>query len=793
MSLQQQYLDRATHEYDAGCGCDGCVGITKELENSASPDGVFEGDIGPDIGETPGSAGTINVGQTLVNTVDSAYDNDWFRITLSPGQSIQITLNGSSVGGGTLSDPLVRLYDASGNLIDTDDDGGPGFNSLLNFYTATGGVFYISAEAYSNNVGTYTLSVQEVTFNPNDSWMDSPDFSSSLLDAISWDTQFDHNDITVFFAPAGYTADGVTAEGFNAFERQQFINAFNAIEEVTNLTFNIVNSGEEADWELILDLDELSGVYGRFNPPGHGGDGNDGVGQFAGDLWDRYSGGDLTEGGFGYFTIMHELLHGLGLAHPHDTGGDSSVLPGVSGSRDDFGNFDLNQGVFTMMSYNPGYHTGTAGSAPAAGTGDAQGVTYGYAAGPMAVDIGILQALYGANTTHNNAGNTYVLPTGTGSGVFWSSIWDTGGLDTIRHAGSGAAQIDLRAATLELEVGGGGFVSAANGTRGGYTIAAGVVIENAIGGSGSDRIIGNQAANTLNGFGGFDTIRAENGNDTINGGNGADSLFGGNGNDLIRGDDGFDQLFGEAGNDTLLGGNSNDYMFGGAGDDLIRGGLNLGLSTELLDGGLGNDTLAGEGGFDLLRGGDGDDYLDGGNQADNLYGDAGNDTLVGGQGFDRLFGGTGDDVLNGGEGPDGHFGQEGNDTIYGEDGDDRFFGGSGDDLILAGDGTDTIYADSGFDTINGGNGNDLMFGRFNADTFVFIGAHGNDTIGDFDEFSTNERIDFSGLGTMNNINQVMAATTQSGNTVIINTGGGNSIQLNGVLRADLDSSDFIFV
>ena len=46
---------------------------------------------------------------------------------------------------------------------------------------------------------------------------------------------------------------------------------------------------------------------------------------------------------------------------------------------------------------------------------------------------------------------------------------------------------------------------------------------------------------------------------------------------------------------------------------------------------------------------------------------------------------------------------------------------------------------------------------------------------------------------MNNINQVMAATTQSGNNVIINTGGGNSIQLNGVLRADLDSSDFIFV
>ncbi|MCZ4255682.1 pre-peptidase C-terminal domain-containing protein [Sulfitobacter sp. G21635-S1] len=771
------------------CGCDSCM--AEKEESGALPDDAAP-EIGPDIGETPGTAGTINVGQTIVNTIDVANDNDWFRITLTAGQSIQITLNGSSVGGGTLSDPLVRLYDASGSIIDSDDDGGPGLNSLLNFYSENGGVFYISAEAYGSNTGTYTLSVQEVTFNPNDSWEDSPDFASPLLDSISWDTRFDHNVITVYFGEAGYTADGVTSEGFNAYERQQFMRAFDAIEAVTNLTFNIVNSGDGADWELILDTNELDGVYGRFNPPGYGGDGNDGVGQFAGNLWDRFAGGDLTEGGFGYFTIMHELLHGLGLAHPHDTGGDSSVMPGVGSSRDDFGDFNINQGVFTMMSYNPGYHTGTPGSAPADGTGDGTGVPYGYAAGPMALDIAVLQGLYGANNSHNSGNTTYVLPTGTGAGVFWSTIWDSGGNDTIRHNGAGAAVIDLRAATLAVEMGGGGFVSAVNGTRGGFTIAAGTVIENAVGGNAGDLIFGNQANNQLSGFGGFDTMHGGAGNDTIDGGNGADSLYGGAGNDLIIGSDGFDQLFGEAGNDTLQGGNTNDYLFGGDGNDLLLGGLNIGTSTELLDGGAGNDTLRGEGGFDLLRGGDGDDVLDGGNQADNLYGDAGNDTLFGGAGFDRLFGGTGDDVLNGGDGPDGHFGQQGNDTIYGGDGNDRFFGGTGNDLILAGNGNDTIYADSGFDTLNGGAGNDLLFGFFNADTFVFEAGHGNDTIGDFDEFNAGERIDFSGLGTMNNLTQVLNASTQIGNNVVINTGGGNSIQLNGVQLADLDASDFIF-
>ena len=748
----------------------------------------FTTEVGPDIGETPGTAGTINVGQTIVNTIDVANDNDWFRITLTAGQSIRITLNGSPTGEGTLTDPYLRLYNAAGIEIDHNDDGGTGYNSLLNFTTTTGGVFYISAEAYITRIGTYTLSVQEVTFNPNDSWENSPDFTSPLLDAMSWDTRFDHNVITVYFGEAGYTADGVTSEGFNAYERQQFLQAFASISEVTNLTFNVVNSGDGADWELILDTNELNGVYGRFNPPGYGGDGNDGVGQFAGNLWDRFAGGDLTEGGFGYFTIMHEMLHGLGLAHPHDTGGDSSVLPGVSSPRDDFGDYDLNQGVFTMMSYNPGYHTGTPGSDPAAGTGDGAGTPYGYAAGPMAVDIGVLQGLYGANNNHNGGNTTYVLPTGTGAGVFWSTIWDTGGIDTIRHSGAGAARIDLRDATLQMESGGGGFISAVNGTRGGFTIAAGAMIENAFGGVADDFIVGNEGNNNLLGFAGFDTIFGQAGADNIDGGTGADVLYGGQGNDVINGAGGFDQIYGDFGDDRLIGGASADRLYGGLDNDVLIGGD----GDDGLFGQLGNDTLFGGDGNDVEFGGTGDDRLIGGGGFDRLYGDAGNDTLLGGAQADRLYGGINHDVLNGGQGNDALFGQLGNDTIYGEDGNDVIFGGSQNDLILAGNGNDTVYGDEGFDTINGGNGNDLLFGRFNADTFVFFGGHGNDTIADFDEFNGFERIDFRGLGALNNINQVLAATSQSGANVIINTGGGNTIQLNGVLRADLDGSDFIF-
>ena len=50
---------------------------------------------------------------------------------------------------------------------------------------------------------------------------------------------------------------------------------------------------------------------------------------------------------------------------------------------------------------------------------------------------------------------------------------------------------------------------------GGFTIAHGVVIENAIGGAGADTIIGNDADNFIIGGGGKDTIDCGAGNDTL--------------------------------------------------------------------------------------------------------------------------------------------------------------------------------------------------------------------------------------------------------------------------------------
>lgn len=228
---------------------------------------------------------------------------------------------------------------------------------------------------------------------------------------------------------------------------------------------------------------------------------------FAGTLRGEYNNapelitrGAVSPGGYTFATFVHELGHGLGLMHPHfdeDNSGDQRVFPGVFRSEA-LGDNQLNQGVYTTMSYNSGFQeVGIPGS-----------FEFGWNIGPGAFDIAAVQAIYGANPATNRAATTYVLPKSNVIGTGWNTIWDTGGIDVISAAGADGvgATIDLRAATLENEAGGGGFASWIGGVLGGVMIANGVVIENALGGSGDDILHGNAASNRLDGAGGFDFV-----------------------------------------------------------------------------------------------------------------------------------------------------------------------------------------------------------------------------------------------------------------------------------------------
>jgi len=452
---------------------------------------------------------SMELGDTFDGSLGTTGDEDWIAIDLNGGETIEFTLDSTFNGG------QIDVYDSNGTLV-ASATGGFGSDPEAVLDVPASGTYYVSvSQSRDRGTGDYTLSAN--TYVPP-SPLESIDWGGVTVDTGGTDV------VQVYFAGNGETFDGVTSEGFNAYEISQFEKAFDAISAISGLEFEIVGSSAGADFNLVGDNgSETSGFYGYFNPPGER---NEGVGVFNTGLWDRTAGGDLEVGGWGFVTIIHELGHGIGMAHPHDNGGGSDVMNGVTSSTGSYGDFDLNQGVYTMMSYNSGAANYTPMPAES---------IWGYEMGPMALDIALLQQKYGANTTTNSGDDVYEVSDATGSGNGWLSIWDTGGTDTMVYNGSNESFLDLREATLEYEEAGGGWLSHVDGISAGFSIANGVVIENAEGGDGRDWLLGNQADNTLEGGNGDDALRSFFGDDYLDGGNGADFFAAGKGADTMIG------------------------------------------------------------------------------------------------------------------------------------------------------------------------------------------------------------------------------------------------------------------
>lgn len=407
------------------------------------------------------------------------------------------------------------------------------------------------------------------------------------------------NHLTYFFDDGGYRA-------WTSAEKAAFAKALQSWASVANITFSEVTSAAQAELsESLATTRTLSLWYGAGTVAVHtkpssagsaGGtfaaDGAPGVNEYV------LGGVSPAAGSYVFETFVHELGHGLGLGHPHD-----GNFPGVTGAFDT-GDGGLNQNIYTIMSYNEyGAHT-TSG---------------GHATGPMAFDIAAIQQMYGANLSYHNGDDIYYV---NSMSAAWSCIWDTAGTDTIAYTGKTGVTIDLRAATLKAGEGAGGFITGFSGAAakqaGGFTIAHGVIIEAADGGSGNDTLIGNAAGNRLQGNGG---------NDTLNGGAGSDTLFGGAGDDVYRLLDSTNDLVQEAANAgtdtvvTIASASLRDFSY-------IENLTLAGTTAGTLKGDDARNKLAGNGADNILWGRGGNDELIGGSGLDTLYGGAGNDTYV---------------------------------------------------------------------------------------------------------------------------------------------------------------------
>ena len=292
----------------------------------------------------------------------------------------------------------------------------------------------------------------------------------------------------------------------NSVEQKAVRAALQAWSDVANVTFVEVADTAADVGDIRVAWSSVSYYQDDWGEPWGWSYFPDGEWPCGGDVWisslnQDTAGSSWLPGSYNFNALLHEFGHSLGLKHPFD---GTTVL---ENARDN--------GLYTVMSY-----VDTPNNIfPSAGTvnGVHDWITYRVdPETPMVLDIAAIQYLYGANTTFRAGDDVYAFDAAV---PFFKTLWDAGGVDTL------SAENFALPCVLDLAPGGYSSLQIAPATdtwgewptydgTNNLGIAYGCIIENAIGGSGSDVLYGNAVRNVLWGNVGDDFLDGGDGIDT---------------------------------------------------------------------------------------------------------------------------------------------------------------------------------------------------------------------------------------------------------------------------------------
>lgn len=283
--------------------------------------------------------------------------------------------------------------------------------------------------------------------------------------------------ITYSFLNQAPSSGGEGGTGFSAFtaaQQQTVRDLFYVLQNQTGLAFAEV-AGDAG--QIRLGVNQQTNTRGySFIPDEFKGDAR------AGDVWiDQETAAVMTPGQEGYYVLLHELAHSLGLQHPlteADTSGATVLLNTFSA---------INNTVMLDVT--------------AASAGGSWPTWFG------SFDLQALRYLYGTRA-YASGNDIYAVKDATSS----MTIIDDGGMDTLDASNvSVSVSIDLRpgkSSSIGMDTDG---TSKFNN----IAIAFGSLIENVMGSPYDDVIIGNSQNNLVTFMGGNDIVDGQGGVDTI--------------------------------------------------------------------------------------------------------------------------------------------------------------------------------------------------------------------------------------------------------------------------------------